>query len=274
MKTFALSVALSAASIGLFSPASAQVNTSGYYVPVKLAEKAAEAALKACADRGYPVNAFVVDTSGLVIVQLRGDHATVHTKDSAFRKAYTVVTMGPIFGLDKTSESFNSSRNTPMEPVPNSRAPRTSLPFRGCRDQAGIRDRRGPGRRRIAGRRQGRGVRGRRRCGYFGRCEVGRLSDRPEGRAANGDVLAAHLLYPPKERNGWFRSAGPLQLAACGRVRSDCLLAQIPTKLTPCGPRSSAYKVTWKLARPTRFERVTFAFAGRCSWPSELAALR
>ena len=104
MKTFALSVALSAASIGLSSPASAQVNTSGYYVPVKLAEKAAEAALKACADRGYPVNAFVVDTSGLVIVQLRGDHATVHTKDSAFRKAYTVVTMGPIFGLEKTSE--------------------------------------------------------------------------------------------------------------------------------------------------------------------------
>ena len=44
--------------------------------------------------------------------------------------------------------------------------------------------------------------------------------------------------------------------------------------LTPCGPRSSAYKVTWKLARPTRFERVTFAFGGRCSWPSELAALR
>jgi uncharacterized protein GlcG (DUF336 family) len=104
MKTFALSVALSAASIGPFSSASAQVNTSGYYVPVKLAEKAAEAALKACADRGYPVNAFVVDTSGLVIVQLRGDHATVHTKDSAFRKAYTVVTMGPIFGLEKTSE--------------------------------------------------------------------------------------------------------------------------------------------------------------------------
>jgi len=77
---------------------------SGYYMPVNLAERAAEAAVKACADRGYPVNAFVVDTSGLVVIQLRGDHATVHTKDSAFRKAYTVVTMGPIFGLEKTSE--------------------------------------------------------------------------------------------------------------------------------------------------------------------------
>jgi uncharacterized protein GlcG (DUF336 family) len=104
MKNTLLSVVMSAASIALCPPASAQVNTSGYYVPMKLAEQAAAAAVKACADRGYSVNAFVVDTSGLVVVQLRGDHATVHTKDSAFRKAYTIVTMGPIFGLDKTSE--------------------------------------------------------------------------------------------------------------------------------------------------------------------------
>ena len=27
-------------------------------------------------------------------VDLKGDHSTIHTKDSAFRKAYTVVTMG------------------------------------------------------------------------------------------------------------------------------------------------------------------------------------
>jgi uncharacterized protein GlcG (DUF336 family) len=104
MKIVSLLVALSAASITLCAPASAQVNTSGYYMPMKVAERAAQAAVQACAERGYPVNAFVVDTSGLVIVQLRGDHATVHTKDSAFRKAYTVVTMGPIFGLDRTSE--------------------------------------------------------------------------------------------------------------------------------------------------------------------------
>ena len=83
MKHFA---ALAAASLGVAGPASARV------------------AVQTCAEHGYPVNAFVVDTSGLVIVQLRGDHATVHTKDSAFRKAYTVVTMGPIFGLDRTSE--------------------------------------------------------------------------------------------------------------------------------------------------------------------------
>ena len=104
MKHFAIFATLSAVSLALASPASAQVNTSGYYMPMNLALKAAQVAVQTCAEKGYPVNAFVVDTSGLVVVQLRGDHATVHTKDSAFRKAYTVVTMGPIFNLDRTSE--------------------------------------------------------------------------------------------------------------------------------------------------------------------------
>lgn len=104
MKHLAMFAALSAASMNLVAPASAQVNNSGYYMPAGLAIKAAQVAVQTCADHGYPVNAFVVDTSGLVIVQLRGDHATVHTKDTAFRKAYTIVTMGPIFGLDRTGE--------------------------------------------------------------------------------------------------------------------------------------------------------------------------
>jgi uncharacterized protein GlcG (DUF336 family) len=109
MKRSVILAGLSAASLVFASPVRAQVNTgsydvSGYSLPLKLAVQAAEAAVKTCGERGWPVNAFVVDTSGLVIVQLRGDHAAVHTKDSAFRKAYTVITMGPIFGLDRTSD--------------------------------------------------------------------------------------------------------------------------------------------------------------------------
>ena len=46
----------------------------------------------------------MVDPAGLVIVQLRGDHATVHTKDSSYRKAYTIVSMGPVFGITRTSQ--------------------------------------------------------------------------------------------------------------------------------------------------------------------------
>src|SRR6201996_318256 len=92
---------------------SAQVNQSGYGLPMGLALDAAKTAVEACAAQGYAVNVFVVDTAGLVIVQLRGDHATVHTKDSAYRKAYTEVTMGPIFGLDRTSQFVALVANYP-----------------------------------------------------------------------------------------------------------------------------------------------------------------
>jgi uncharacterized protein GlcG (DUF336 family) len=91
------------------SAASAQVspsryNVSSYSLPLKLAVQAAQVAVQTCGERGWPVTATVVDSAGLVIAQLRGDHAAVHTKDSAFRKAYTVITMGPVFGFDRTSE--------------------------------------------------------------------------------------------------------------------------------------------------------------------------
>jgi uncharacterized protein GlcG (DUF336 family) len=59
-----------------------------------------------CATNGYAVTAIVVDVSGTPQVLLRGDHATIHTKDSAYKKAYTIVTMGPIFHLDYTSQFF------------------------------------------------------------------------------------------------------------------------------------------------------------------------
>ncbi len=81
----------------------AQSAPSGYTLPLKLAVEAATAAVEQCAAKGWFVTATVVDISGVVKVQLKGDRSTIHTKDSAFRKAYTVVTMGPIFGFDRTS---------------------------------------------------------------------------------------------------------------------------------------------------------------------------
>ena len=97
---FTLSVC---ASIALPCSAGAQVAQSGYTLPLALALEAATTAIDACEAKGWPVSAFVVDTSGVIKVHLKGDHSTIHTKDSAFRKAYTVVTMGPIFGFDRTS---------------------------------------------------------------------------------------------------------------------------------------------------------------------------
>jgi uncharacterized protein GlcG (DUF336 family) len=104
IKSVAVGLTLSAcASIALPSSAAAQVAQSGYTLPLNLAVEAATTATETCEAKGWPVSAFVVDTSGVIKVHLKGDHSTIHTKDTAFRKAYTVVTMGPIFGFDRTS---------------------------------------------------------------------------------------------------------------------------------------------------------------------------
>lgn len=84
-------------------PATAQVSLSGRHLPLELALEAAQEALGVCKANGYDVTATVVDVSGTPQVVLRADHATIHTKDSSFRKAYTIVTMGPIFHVDTTS---------------------------------------------------------------------------------------------------------------------------------------------------------------------------
>jgi len=103
MKQYTFAVLL-ATSLLISAQASAQVDPDGYYLPMKVALKAAEAAIDSCAKHGWDTTATVVDPAGLVIVQLRGDHATVHTKDSSYRKAYTIVSMGPIFGITRTSQ--------------------------------------------------------------------------------------------------------------------------------------------------------------------------
>jgi len=81
----------------------AQVGESGYSLPLALALKAGTKAIATCAGNGYPVSAVVVDPSGIIKLEARGDHSTVHTTTSAYRKAYTVVTFGPIFRFDRSS---------------------------------------------------------------------------------------------------------------------------------------------------------------------------
>ena len=83
--------------------AHAQVSKSGYVLPMNLALEAALEAVSTCKAHGYDVTATVADVSGTPQVVLRGDHATIHTRDSSFRKAYTIVTMGPIFHVSTTS---------------------------------------------------------------------------------------------------------------------------------------------------------------------------
>ena len=101
-----LSLALVAAFATLpLGGAIAQVGQSGYSLPLALAMKAATNAIATCATNGYPVSAVVVDTSGVIKLEAKGDHSTILTATSAFRKAYTVVTFGPIFKFE-TSGTF------------------------------------------------------------------------------------------------------------------------------------------------------------------------
>jgi uncharacterized protein GlcG (DUF336 family) len=86
-----------------FGGAIAQVGESGYSPPLALAMKAATKAIATCASNGYPVSAVVVDPSGVIKLEAKGDHSTILTATSAFRKAYTVVTFGPIFRFDASS---------------------------------------------------------------------------------------------------------------------------------------------------------------------------
>ncbi|WP_051378657.1 GlcG/HbpS family heme-binding protein [Derxia gummosa] len=104
-------------------PAGAQVLTSGVTLPLELAHTAAREAIRACEADGHRVSASVVDAAGVERAFLRGDHSTIHTRDTAFRKAYTAVTLGPIFGAATTGALAEKVGRTPTGPalasVPN-----------------------------------------------------------------------------------------------------------------------------------------------------------
>jgi uncharacterized protein GlcG (DUF336 family) len=84
--------------------------------------KAAATAIASCAGNGYPVSAIVVDTEGVIKLEAKGDHSKIHTTTSAFRKAYTVVTFGPIFHFSASSAFASLIAKNPNA------APLASLP--------------------------------------------------------------------------------------------------------------------------------------------------
>lgn len=98
-------------------PVQAQVQLSGRTLPLTLATEAAQEALRSCEASGYRVSVSVVDASGLERVLLRGDRSTVHTRETAFKKAYTLVTLGPIFGQTTTGALAERVSKTPTGPA-------------------------------------------------------------------------------------------------------------------------------------------------------------
>ena len=116
MKSVLVSALCASLSV-LSAPVSAQVQVSGRSVPLAVAVDAAAAALKRCEADGYRVTVSVVDAAGVERVRLRGDHSTIHTSETAFRKAYTVITLGPIFKATTTSALTERIGKTPNLPA-------------------------------------------------------------------------------------------------------------------------------------------------------------
>lgn len=98
-KLFALT-----ASLFFSASANAQVLFSGKSINLNLANELAREAIAQCEAGGYKVSASVVDVAGVERVFLRGDHSTIHTRETAFKKAYTEATLGPIFGASTTGQ--------------------------------------------------------------------------------------------------------------------------------------------------------------------------
>lgn len=98
-------------------PALAQVRQGEGVLPLALAIEAAQEAIRHCEAQGWRVSVSVVDTAGVLRLQARGDSSTIHTEQSSFRKAYTVVTLGPIFHFDTSGEFAALSARSPAGPA-------------------------------------------------------------------------------------------------------------------------------------------------------------
>lgn len=109
--------ALSILAFGFSNSVQAQVQLSGKSLPLTLAIEAAEEAVRSCESGGYKVSVSVVDVAGVERAFLRGDHSTVHTRETAFKKAYTIATLGPIFNVATTGQLVEKISKTPTGPA-------------------------------------------------------------------------------------------------------------------------------------------------------------
>ena len=80
----------------LFAPlaATAQELPTAPYLPLDIATKAADAALKACVAEGHNVSVAIVGRDGSTKVLLKADNSGPHTGSSAEGKAFTSAALG------------------------------------------------------------------------------------------------------------------------------------------------------------------------------------
>jgi len=78
-----------------------------------LATDAATETINVCAAKGYRVAVAIVDPDGVVKLEARGDGSPIHSQRFSFRKAYTIVSMGQMFGVDTGSALVAHLRDYP-----------------------------------------------------------------------------------------------------------------------------------------------------------------
>ena len=89
-----------------------------------LANELVGESVAACAQKGYPVTAIVVDLDGVRQAMLRGNGAPIHSLDNAFFKAYTAASLTLARKEDSTkavAERLAKAAPTtvPSTPLPN-----------------------------------------------------------------------------------------------------------------------------------------------------------
>lgn len=97
-------------------------------LPLSLSMEAANEAVGACAAKGYKVAVAIADLDGVIKVEARGDGSPIHSQRFSFRKAFTAVSMGPMFGVNSTSALIKTISQFPQG-LSNVQAGSTDLLF-------------------------------------------------------------------------------------------------------------------------------------------------
>jgi uncharacterized protein GlcG (DUF336 family) len=115
------------AALGITLALPAQASTAAP-LSLALSMEAANEAIGACAAKGYRVAVTIADLDGVIKVEARGDGSPIHSQRFSFRKAYTAVSMGPMFGVDTTSSLVKTISQFPQG-LSNVQAGNTDLLF-------------------------------------------------------------------------------------------------------------------------------------------------
>jgi uncharacterized protein GlcG (DUF336 family) len=101
--------------ITMIATAAAAAEPAPPPVPLSLplAMDALGATIAACTTAGFKVAVTLVDLDGVVKLEARGDGSPIHSQRFSFRKAYTIASMGPMFGVETGSALVAHLRDFP-----------------------------------------------------------------------------------------------------------------------------------------------------------------